>query len=82
MRYRVKGATVILGPPRKDGTRRVYAVRLRDWSRVIRLLRAAGLTTSSDGDALYVRVPLADQRVFAFLERSSRTEASYEGRST
>lgn len=82
MRYRVKGATVILGPRRKDGTRRVYAVRLRDWSRVDRLLRAAGLTTSSDGDALYVRVPLADQRVFSFLERPLRTGVSHESRST
>ena len=82
MRYRVKGATVILGPSRKDGTRRVYAVRLRDWSRVDRLLRATGLSTATDGDALFVRLPLADQRVFAFRERSSRTEASYKGRST
>ena len=82
MRYRVKGATVILGPRRKDGTRRVYAVRFRDWSRVDRMLRAAGLTTSADGDALYVRVPLADQRVFSFLEKPSRREVPRESRST
>ena len=81
MRYRVKGATVILGPLRKDGTRRVYAVRLRDWSRVNRLLRAAGATTIPDGEALYVRVPNADQRVFAFLEKPFQTEFSHESRS-
>ena len=82
MRYRVKGATVILGPQRKDGTHRVYAVRLRDWSRVISLLRTAKVTTTIDGDALFVRVPNADQRVFSFLEQPFAKEVPREGRST
>ena len=82
MRYRVKGATVILGPRRKDGTRRVYAVRLRDWSRIDRLLRTAGAKTSQIGDALYVRVPNADQRVFPFLETPSNAGVAHESRST
>jgi hypothetical protein len=82
MRYRVKGATFILGRLRKDGTRRVYAVRLRDWSRVLKMLRVSGITTISDGEALYVRVPNTDQRVFSFLERPSRKEVQPEGRPT
>ena len=72
MRIRLKGATLILGRLRNDGFRRVYAVRLADWSGILRLLRRAKIKARlDDGERLYIRPGDPDQQVFAFLQSDS-----------
>ena len=77
MRYRVKGATFILGRLRKDGSRRVLAVRPLDWSGIAAALRTheVPVQTASDGGIL-VHLPSRYQRVFFFLEESFPGEPS------
>ena len=73
MRIRTSGAVLILGRPRKDGWRCVYAIRPNDWSGAHRLLRKAKIKARLVGERLFVRTANPNQRVFAFLE-SSRPE--------
>ena len=68
MRIRTGGAVLILGRLRKDGWRRVYAVRLNDWGGIHRLLRKAKIKARLDERKLYVQPGDSNQRLFAFLE--------------
>lgn len=70
MRLYTKGATFLLGRPRRDGYRRILAVRLADWAPVVTLLPKKGVRTRVGPDAgTYVRLPGGGQRLFEFLER-------------
>ena len=70
MRFHTKDATFLLGRPRRDGYRRILAVRLADWTPVVPLLPRKGVRTRTGPDAAtYVRLPEGGQRLFEFLER-------------
>ena len=71
MRLYTAEATLILGKLRRDGSRRVLAVRLLDWSSVAAALRTheVPVHTASDG-GLLVHFPSRYQQVFFFLEES------------
>ncbi len=70
MRLDTKNATFLLGRPRRDGYRRILAVRLADWTPVVPLLAKKGVRTRTGPDAAtYVRLPEGGQRLFEFLER-------------
>jgi hypothetical protein len=71
VRLYTKQATFILGRPRRDGYRRILAVRLTDWTPVVTLLPKKGVRTRVGADAAtYVRLPDGGQRLFNFLERN------------
>ncbi len=77
MRLYAAEGTLILGRQRRDGTRRVLALRLVDWSHVADSLRLQGVPVRvGDDDKLYVRLDDAYQRVFPFLEDSFPGEVS------
>ncbi len=70
MKLYTKGATFLLGRPRRDGYRRILAVRLSDWAPVAPLLSKKGVRTRVGPDAAtYGRLPEGGQRMFEFLER-------------
>jgi hypothetical protein len=77
MRLYAAEATLILGKLRKDGSRRVLAVRLRDWSGVAAALRTheVPVQTATDG-GLLVHLPSRYQQVFFFLEEAFPGEPS------
>ena len=77
MRLYTAEATLILGKRRRDGSRRVLAVRLRDWASVATALRVQEIPvqTGSTGK-LYIHVVEGYQQVFVFLEESFPGEPS------
>ena len=77
MRFYAAEGTLILGKLRRDGTRRVLAVRLIDWKNVAAVLRTheVPVRTASDG-GLLVHLPSRYQQVFFFLEETFPGEPS------
>ena len=77
MRLYAAEATLILGKLRKDGSRRVLAIRPHDWSGIAAALRTheVPVRTASDGGIL-VHLPSRYQRVFFFLEEGFPGEPS------
>ena len=83
MRLYTAEATLILGKIRRDGSRRVLAVSLLDWSGVAAALRTheVAVATAADG-GLLVHLPSKYQQVFFFLEEAFPGEPSPVHRST
>jgi len=77
MRLYAAEATLILGKLRKDGSRRVLAIRPVDWSGIAAALRTheVPVRIATDGGIL-VHLPSRYQRVFFFLEESFPGEPS------
>ena len=77
MRLYTAEATLILGKRRRDGSRRVLAVRLRDWAPVASALRVQEIPvqTGTTGK-LYVHISESYQQIFVFLEESFPGEPS------
>ena len=83
MRLYAAEATLILGKIRRDGSRRVLSIRLRNWSGVAAALRTheVPVRTASDG-GLLVHLPSRYQQVFFFLEETFPGEPSPVHRSS
>ena len=77
MRLYAAEATLILGKLRKDGSRRVLAIRPLNWSGIAAALRTheVPVQTASDGGIL-VHLPSRYQQVFFFLEETFPGEPS------
>jgi hypothetical protein len=68
MRLYAAEGTLILGKRRRDGSRRVLAVRLRDWTPLAAPLRAQEVPVHLDADGtMTLFLPDGYQRVFFFL---------------
>ena len=77
MRLYTAEGTLILGKLRRDGTRRVLAVRLVDWKHVASALREQSLPVCvNEHGVLYVRVTDRYQQVFFFVEEGFPGEIS------
>ena len=77
MRLYAAEGTLILGKLRRDGTRRVLAVRLVDWKEVAAALHRQDVPTRIGEDGrLYVRVNDTYQQVFFFAEEGFPGEVS------
>jgi hypothetical protein len=69
MRLYAAEGTLILGKRRRDGSRRVLAVRLRDWTPLAAPLRAQEVPVSVDAEGkMTLFLPDGYQRVFFFLQ--------------
>jgi hypothetical protein len=69
MRLYAAEGTLILGKRRRDGSRRVLAVRLRDWTPLVAPLRAQEVPVHVDDQGkMILFVPDGYQRVFFFLQ--------------
>ena len=77
MRLYTAEATLILGKRRRDGSRRVLAVRLRDWALVASALRVQEIPVQTGATGkLYIHISESYQQVFVFLEESFPGEPS------
>ena len=81
MRLYAAEGTLILGKLRRNGSRRVLAVRLMDWKEVATALQKQEMTACiGDDGKLYVRLPDRYQRLFFFLEEGFPGEVSSANR--
>jgi hypothetical protein len=77
MRVYAAEGTLILGKLRRDGSRRVLAVRLMDWKEVATALHKQEMPACiGDDGKLYVHLPDRYQRLFFFLEEGFPGEIS------
>ena len=80
MRLVTKGATFLLGRPRRDGYRRILAVRLADWSPVIPLFPKPGVRTRVARDKPDILEPAKVRSKRVRMKIESRCELPHRNR--